>query len=37
MNVQPLFSDMDHPKQDQVGLLQPVTCGHNGDFKTNEI
>ena len=28
--VQPLFSDMNHPKQDQVGLLLPLTCGHNG-------
>ena len=28
--VQPLFADMNHPRQSQVGLLLPLTCGHNG-------
>ena len=28
--VQPLFVDMNHPRQDQVGLLMPLKCGHNG-------
>ena len=28
--VEPLFSNMNHPKQEQVGLLLPLKCGHNG-------
>ena len=28
--INPLFKDMNHPKQDRVGLLLPLTCGHNG-------
>ena len=28
--VTPLFGDMNHPKQDQVGILLPLKCGHNG-------
>ena len=27
--VEPLFPDMTLPKQDQVGFLLPLTCGHN--------
>ena len=27
--VEPLFSDMSSPKQDQVGFLLRLTCGHN--------
>ena len=27
--IQPLFHDMTEPKQEQVGFLLPLTCGHN--------
>ena len=27
--IDPLFRDMTEPKQEQVGFLLPLTCGHN--------
>ena len=34
---QPLFTDMHHPKQEQVGVLQPLKCGHNGRFRITDL
>jgi len=35
--VEPLFRDMTVPKQDQVGFLLPLTCGHNRHPNTLEL
>ena len=34
--IEPLFTDMMTPKQEQVGFLLPLTCGHNRHPNPNE-